>query len=118
MTTGERRLLEGLSRRAETLKRFSDTSLRTDCLIEPVMAMMAGNVMRTLFALCGDAIREDFLRWMLKTLREGHGLCLCGELKAKHDDPLCAGCWKQCEDDDREAEQYEKMDRPVPGVPS
>lgn len=109
MTSAQRRLLEGISRRANALARAVDTALATDQYIEPIVAMIAGNLTRTVFALCGRRLQEDILRWMVNSVRDAHNICLCGRMKVKVYDPLCAICMAQGEADDRKADIYAQI---------
>lgn len=110
MTPADRKLLQQIARRADAVRRLAEALLQNDATLQPVMARGAGVLIRTLFLYCGEAIRADFLAWLLHTLREGNGQCICGALKDEHTDPLCAACMAEFDASDREVEQVMRME--------
>jgi hypothetical protein len=118
MTTEQRSLLEAVVRRSEACKRYAEMCLRSEhTVFLPVVASLgAWNLIRTFFLLCGENLRQDAAAWLFGKLRDDAGMCdLCGQFKDKPTDIVCATCEKQFEDNDRQAEIYEKMTEPTKG---
>lgn len=83
----------------------------------PVLALMAEHVTATAMLLCGDEMARKLFDRVLTGLRDGHGICICGNALT-HGKPLCAACEKEMVDFDLEMDRSEALQRPTKGRPS
>lgn len=118
LTAEQRFLLERTARRADQVAKVARLALRTGTFLPVVMTLPSWLLMRTLMLLCGEALQRGFFTWLRETLQEEAGLCtLCGQPKDKVTDVCCAVCLKQFEEEDRELDAYEAMERAPEGPP-
>lgn len=111
-------LLARVERRADHLRRYAALARKSNgaAYVAPVMAHGAWLLIRTLLLLCGRQIQEQFFDWLHGTLREQHGLCdVCGSPKSTATAIACDRCLAQMEQEDRELEIEERMERDTSG---
>ncbi len=106
-------LQERLQDRAE---RLAKVAAIPGCPL-PVLALMAEHVTTTAMLLFGDEMARKLFDRVVSGLRDGAGICICGEALT-HGQPLCEKCDKELAAVDIEIDQFEAMDRPVKGQPS
>jgi len=105
MTPEERELLIRLERRAEHVRKVAAIALKPGGTFAPtILAYVAWNLVRTLMLLCPQALLATFTSWMHGHLREEAGLCdLCGAMKDRPAERMCAACLRQMEAEEAEA---------------
>lgn len=106
-------LQERMRHRADRLARIAALP---SCPL-PVIALMAEHVTATAMLLCGEDMARRMFNRVVSGLRDGHGICVCGNALT-HGLPLCAGCEKEMADVDKEMDQVAAMYRPIKGQPS
>lgn len=83
-----------------------------------IVALMAEHVTATAMVLCGDEMSKRIYSRLMSSLRDAHGICVCGGALT-HGEPLCATCTKEFDDMDAEADRLAMMARaPEGSVPS
>ena len=118
LTAEQRFLLERTARRADQVAKFARLALRTGTFLPVVMTLPSWLLIRTLMLLCGMSLANGVITWLHEQLREESGLCtLCGTPKEKVTDVCCAACLRQFDEEDRELDAYEAMERQPEGPP-
>lgn len=120
MTPAERRLLEGIERRADNLRRCATIMLKQGSYLPDIVALMGELLVRTLILLCGTKLRDQFFHWLESQLRTNEGICVFCENTITTPDHggMCDVCWRDMDDDDRLAVHLDLLEREIDGPPS
>lgn len=97
------RLQERLKHRSERLARVA--ALPSSPL--PILALMAEHVTATSMLLFGDEMARKLFDRVISGLRNGEGVCICGEDVNAPEQVLCVACMKEMEDLDAELDAVE-----------
>lgn len=99
MTEEQQVYYNALVRRVDSLNRTLQNP-NIQPVPKGIVTFMAGLVLRSAAAFCGDDLRDDLWSWASARQREHSGLCaFCGKRKPQAM-PMCEACWKEAEAED------------------
>lgn len=104
------RLLDRLAVRSDRLSKMAAINAPTS-----VLALMAAHVTTTAILLLGEKFAQTVIGKMVMYLREGNGICLCGNGLLAQGQNLCQPCIDQMDAFDQQIEQEMAMHRPAKG---
>lgn len=107
------RLLDRLAVRSDRLSKMAAINAPTS-----VLALMAAHVTTTAILLLGEQFAQTVIEKMVMHLREGNGICLCGNGLLAPGQNLCQPCIDQVEKEDQEIAREMAIFRPTKGQPS
>lgn len=106
MTPAEQELLRAVERRAEQVRRIAAVMLENGSFVPTIMGFVSTLLVRTLFALCGKAVREHFIAWIARAIQNENGICpLCDAELAEGDEP-CLKCQAEMEEEQRQVDKF------------
>ena len=118
MTPEQRYLLERTEVRAEAVRRYAQLCLDSNdgTFIPTVAAFMAWNLIRTLFLLCGEALRTTSSNWLFGKLLDEAAFCtLCHKFKDSPNATACRECLDAMDREDAEATKLLQFEEPPKG---
>lgn len=109
------RLLDAVHRRALALARVTAPG-HGGRSVDAVLALIAGNLFRTVIVVLGAAFAQDAHAHIFRALVEQDGICgYCHEHPLVKSFGMCQVCWDQCDEDDRQTERELAFEREPEG---